>query len=265
MNQPILEDITETTFTITWTPPSDDGGCSVTGYGIFRDDGAGGTITTEIDAGTVNNDPSLFQHAVTLAGTFTGLTMRVKVTAYTAQSQVDSPSLTFVLADTPGTPTPAPYLKMSESTTSQMEIIFSNSNTDDGGSPVILLELQMDDGSQGDFQSILNTTYLTQLTITDVQRGSYYRFRFRVANVNGFSSWSSVAFLTPTAAPEAPPTPSFTSGTTTTVTLGLEESTDSNGVAIASYELYIDAGDDLTSAFSLVARYDGAASTFTLD
>lgn len=82
----------------------------------------------------------------------------------------------------------------------------------------------MDDGQQGDFVSILNTTHLTQLTITDVERGNYYRFRYRVANVNGFSDWSEVAYLTPTSAPEAPAAPVFTSATSTTVTLTFTES-----------------------------------------
>lgn len=144
-----------------------------------------------------------------------------------------------------------------------MELIFANTNTDDGGSPVILVELQMDDGLQGDFVSILNTTNLSQLTITDVQRGNFYRFRYRVANVNGYSDWSSVAYLTPTSAPDAPPSPTFKSGTSTTVTLDLYESADNNGVPIANYEVHVDAGDDLTSAFSQMT-YDGSASTITL-
>jgi len=212
----------------------------------------------------VNDDPSLYEHEATLGVLFTGLTMRVKVTAYTAQGEVDSPALTFVLADVPGTPTPAPYLDTAESTIEQMELIFSNTNTDDGGSSVILVELQMDDGQQGDFVSILNTTYLSQLTITDVQRGNYYRFRYRVANVNGYSGWSSVAYLTPTSAPDAPPAPTFTSGTSTTVTLDLYESADNNGVPIDVYEVHVDAGDDLTSNFSKIVAYDGSASTITL-
>lgn len=62
MADPILESVDETKFKISWTPPSEDGGCPVTGYGIFRDDGAGSALTTEIDAAAVNNKPSLFEH-----------------------------------------------------------------------------------------------------------------------------------------------------------------------------------------------------------
>lgn len=230
INEAVLEAVDETSFTISWTPPQDNGGCPVTGYKIFRDDGAGGDINNEIDASTVNNKPALYQHSTTLGGSFTGKTIRVKVEALTSKGSVLTPALSFVLADVPGAPTPAPLIVTSESTTEKIELKFDNTNPDDGGSPVILVELQMDDGNQGNFISVLNTTYLTQLTITDVERGNFYRFRYRVANVNGYSDWSSVAYLTPTSQPDAPPAPQFASGTSTTVTLNFEESEDNNGV-----------------------------------
>lgn len=219
MSEPVLESVDETDFKISWVPPTNDGGCSVTGYGIFRDDGAGGAITTEIDASSVNGDPSLYEYTTTLASSFTGKTIRVKVEAYTQQGSVLSPALSFVLADVPGKPTPAPYLDTAASTIEQMELIFANTNTDEGGSSIILAELQMDDGNQGDFYSVLNTTHLTQLSITDVTRGNFYRFRYRVSNINGYSDWSDTSYLTPTAAPDAPPAPTFTSATSSQVTL----------------------------------------------
>ena len=48
------------------------------------------------------------------------------------------------------------------------------------------------------------------------------------------------------------------------MTLQLYESLDSNGVSIAGYELWIDAGDDTLSAFSLVAEFDSYVSEHTL-
>ena len=32
-----------------WEDPLDNGGCPITGYALFRDDGAGGAVTTEIN------------------------------------------------------------------------------------------------------------------------------------------------------------------------------------------------------------------------
>lgn len=43
------------------------------------DDGAGGTITNSVDGGTLATSYNVFSYTSTLAGTFTGLTIRVKV------------------------------------------------------------------------------------------------------------------------------------------------------------------------------------------
>lgn len=47
-----------------WTPPTDDGGCSITGYALFRDGGevAGTAINTELNTAVdpaIRNKPSL--------------------------------------------------------------------------------------------------------------------------------------------------------------------------------------------------------------
>lgn len=80
----------------------DNGGCSVSGYLIYRDDGAGGPITTSVDPGTVANQPNLFSHTATLGVGFTGKTIKVIVEAINSIGSVKSPSLQFILADVPG-------------------------------------------------------------------------------------------------------------------------------------------------------------------
>jgi hypothetical protein len=48
--------------TIQWRPPQDDGGCSITSYVVYRNDGLGGPITeevNEINDSLVRNLPSL--------------------------------------------------------------------------------------------------------------------------------------------------------------------------------------------------------------
>jgi hypothetical protein len=63
-----------------WQHPLDDGGCDITGYKIFRDDGAEGPITTGItfDAGATQYtaDPFKFEHQITLGLPFAGLITR---------------------------------------------------------------------------------------------------------------------------------------------------------------------------------------------
>lgn len=47
---------TTTSITLGWDNPIDDGGCPITGFAIFRDDGAGSDIDTEVNT---NNDPTV--------------------------------------------------------------------------------------------------------------------------------------------------------------------------------------------------------------
>lgn len=67
-----------TTITLTWEAPEDNGGCLVTGYRLMRDSGLGATdtITTEVDALSVNDRPTLVEHLVTLTSAETGKAIR---------------------------------------------------------------------------------------------------------------------------------------------------------------------------------------------
>jgi hypothetical protein len=59
---------TSTQITISWMPPVDDGGCSILSYAIYRDDGNGGTIGTEVNSVNdvnVRDRPSLSQFSIT--------------------------------------------------------------------------------------------------------------------------------------------------------------------------------------------------------
>jgi hypothetical protein len=57
-----------TAISIQWTPPSDTGGCQITGYAVFRDNGATGVITTEVNSVndlSVRDKPSLSAFTIT--------------------------------------------------------------------------------------------------------------------------------------------------------------------------------------------------------
>ena len=63
---------TATDIELGWSAPTDDGGCPITGYKIFRDDGAGGLISIEVDPSSVENKPYLNSYIVTLGSNYTG-------------------------------------------------------------------------------------------------------------------------------------------------------------------------------------------------
>ena len=122
----------------------------------------------------------------------------------------------------------------------------------------------MDDGRLGEFQQVQMSSFLTSYIATDVDKGYTYRFRYRIANVNGHSPYSEVSYIYPFSVPDAPAKPVFVSATQESVTLSFTESLDNNGVDIIGYELWIDEGDDTLSEFSKVDSYSGFQETHTL-
>jgi hypothetical protein len=54
----------------------------------------------------------------------------------------------------------------------------------------------MDDGDSGEFTTIFTSAHETAYLVTEnIERGNYYRFRYRVMNVIGYSSYSEVAYI----------------------------------------------------------------------
>lgn len=105
-----------TSITLTWEAPADNGGCLVTGYRLMRDSGLGAsdTITTEVDAASVNNRPTLVEHLVTLTSSETGLAIRFQVIAVNAEGSTISPISQFVLAGVPNKPSALVTVKYAE-------------------------------------------------------------------------------------------------------------------------------------------------------
>lgn len=55
-----ISGISKSNVSITWDPvPLNNGGCQITGYGVFRDDGAGSLVNVEMNAADINNQPHL--------------------------------------------------------------------------------------------------------------------------------------------------------------------------------------------------------------
>ena len=72
MDIPTIYAIDQTHFTVGWSTPLETGGCPLTGYAVFRDDGLGGTLNIPIDPLVIQNKPYLFSYQVTMASSFTG-------------------------------------------------------------------------------------------------------------------------------------------------------------------------------------------------
>mmetsp|Transcript_23476 Transcript_23476/g.36160 ORF Transcript_23476/g.36160 Transcript_23476/m.36160 type:complete len:283 (-) Transcript_23476:2952-3800(-) len=177
----------------------------------------------------------------------------------------ESPALQFTLASIPPQPTPAPTVVSSGTTTEAIQVTFTNTNSDTGGSAITLYELQMDDGLSGDFTTIYTSSHQTNYQVTSgITRGRYYRFRYRVENVIGLSEYSEVSYIQATTVPQSTTPPEFVSATSSTIELSIIKSVDSRGVDVDSHELSMSVGDDMSADFTVVPGYNGNDATYTV-
>jgi len=64
--------VTRTDLLLRWDVPTDDGGCPLKGFNLFRDDGNQGSVAIEVDPNDINDRPSLTEHKVLFVSGDTG-------------------------------------------------------------------------------------------------------------------------------------------------------------------------------------------------
>ena len=121
MTKPTKLSTSTSSISITWNEPSDNGGCSISGYSVHVDDAAAGTfIEANVDQDSlVRLRPSLSTHTVTRLDPINklGKVYRLKVIAYNSVGMLDSPELGVVLASLPLAPPAMTYTKATTSNT----------------------------------------------------------------------------------------------------------------------------------------------------
>jgi hypothetical protein len=115
MTRPTKLSTSTSSISITWNEPSDNGGCSISGYSVHVDDAAAGSFieaNANLDA-QVRSRPSLSTHTITRVDPINNLgkVYRLKVIAYNSVGTLDSPELGVVLASLPLTPPAMTYTK----------------------------------------------------------------------------------------------------------------------------------------------------------
>lgn len=136
--------VTATTMTLSWIPPASDGGCQVLSYSLFMDDGAGGALA-EVDAGAINDIPTLRTHTITsFTGADTSLPFVFRLRATNSIGPTDSIEVTHVLAAVPDAPLGAPVLNLAGTSTTSIRVDYAAFTTGmNGGSAVLSYELQI--------------------------------------------------------------------------------------------------------------------------
>lgn len=74
--QPTLVNSDSTSLTVKWQSPISDGGCSVTSFALYRDNGDNGAISVQVDPANLNNKPYIFEYTITIPA-LTGKVVRI--------------------------------------------------------------------------------------------------------------------------------------------------------------------------------------------
>ena len=170
---------------------------------MFRDDAIGSDVTTEVNA---NNDPAVRNIPTLRKLTVTnfpvgseGLTFRFKVTALNKEGATDSGYTSIVLAGPPDAPLSPPILDTDLTSDTQITVnlpLIPDANN--GNSPIISYNMEMDDGLGGEWITVggLETYSLTTsyTIVSGINRGRTYRFRYRTSNSAGWSGYSDILY-----------------------------------------------------------------------
>lgn len=147
---------------LSWSPPTDDGGCTLTGYQIWVGDESAAASADAITYQIVNAVPlsadqnTLSVLAASLPGTaVAGSLIRFKLKAFNQGGfdYTSDRSARATLAGVPSTPTNGP-VRDSLVTSAQVLKVSYSAPSSDGGSPISNYEVQMDDGLGGGFQTV---------------------------------------------------------------------------------------------------------------
>ena len=208
----------------------------------------------------VRNNPSLSRLLITNFGAavpgsvFWILVKAENIAGLSAFSDVTA----VVLADVPSKPTDIPVNDLTSTSDSQIKVSFATPPPNNGGSPILSYELQIDDGKFGVFRSVIgfdSNSLFTVFTITkNIEKGSTYWLRYWAKNSIGWGPFSDEVVVLAATIPSRPPKPTFNrySIADDKVYIDLYKVENNGGSQMLYYELYWDAGDDYTSAFTIV-------------
>ena len=87
-----------------------------------------------------------------------------------------------------------------------------------------------------------------------------YGFRYRALNAYGWGDWSPVTYFLAATIPAAPPVPTYTSASDSSISMNLYMSSDDGGDTITDYELFMDDG---TNSWTIVTNYVTNSLTMT--
>ena len=260
---------TKESILLSWTPPTSDGGCFLVGYSLLTDSGSGGNIETEVDTTLKTNPQTLIKNA-TFSSSETGLWIRFKIIARNSEDGSSSRIAQYMPALVPDMPSTGPTKVEADTDDTQIAVTYSLSSSEDGGTPIIGYEVQMDDGNYGEFTTVQGgkdkRIIATKAIITTgIQKGVTYRVRFRGVNVVGEGEWSDSTSVLSSTVPGRPEALVITAFSNTGITLGITQVTDNGGDTITRYELYYSSSNVSLAKFNNDTNFDWSTWSYAFN
>lgn len=268
---------TASSIDIAWTPPLDPGGCVITGYAVFKDDGTGTGVFAEANSVNdlaIRDQPGLNSATITaFSPSDVGLDFVLYLEVYTeAGDTAQSEHGTITLADVPDQPVAPPYKAAPPASSGSRLLLHYDALTpsQNGGLPILSYSLEIDDGLGGEYYALTGLTVTSlatsHLMTAGVSQGLSYRLRYRAQNAYGWSEYSPTATILAAQPPEKPSTaPVIVSTSDTQISISLDLDIGNGGAAVTSYALEVNAGGLSNDAFQAVATYTSGLETHVLD
>src|SRR5439155_994196 len=212
--------------TLTWQPPSNNGGASITGYKVYRSTSSG----AEVGYVTIGNVTSF-----TNTGLTGGTTYFYKVAA------VNSLGTSLLSNEASAMPPTVPSAPQNlQATAGPLTVALTwDAPSTNGGSPITGYKIyrSTSSGTEAGFASLGNVTSYTNTGLTP---GVTYFYKIKAVNSLGVSAYSNEASATPTTPPTAPSAPQNLQATagTRNATLTWDAPSSNGGSAITGYKVY---------------------------
>jgi hypothetical protein len=274
---------TASTVALSWVAPTSLGGCPLTGYAVYRNDpdqsdlATGTEVFVEVNSAmdtNIRDKPDLFSATVTnFAAASTGKEFKYTLEAINAIGGTTSRTVSYVLATVPSTPSSAPTIIESLTSSTQITILVAELTGDaaTGGDTITSYGLQMSQNSADEaavfveLNGITTDSLAIQYTATGVTKGKSYSFRYKAKNQYGWGAdWSAPVYGIAADPPAAPPSPTLTAATDTSVAIALYLPLEDGGQSFTSLELERDAGDQaVTPTWTTVTTYTTTSFALT--
>ena len=138
---PVVTSVSLTSMTLSWSAPASSGGCPITSYHIFKDDGNGG-LFAEVSPLLVNSIPSLRSFTINFSSAQTSLTFRFYMTVDNSLGSYTTNTVSYILAAVPGQPPTTPTIDLSQTTAHQIAVNYpALGPSENGGSDILSYEL----------------------------------------------------------------------------------------------------------------------------